>query len=129
MSDGKVVVTFTAKSVAHLLKEGGTCNWRLNRKNARQREFAICTRNAKADWVEGQEEHHAAFLVGRIKDVVLTSWAVIADSLAAIFAPPARPMRPDSPVIWRRRIAGCGPSGSTGDSASAASRASHSGGR
>lgn len=70
MSDSKVVVIFTAKSVARILKEGGTSSWRLDRNNARQCEYAILTRNANADWVEGPEEHHAAFLVGKIKDVV-----------------------------------------------------------
>lgn len=75
MAESKVVVVLTAKCVNRILREGGTCSWRLDRNNARQREFAICTRNANADWVEGSEEHHAAFLVGRIKDVVLSPFA------------------------------------------------------
>jgi hypothetical protein len=70
MSKHKAIIVFTAKSIDRLLREGGTSSWRLDRNNARQCGFAICTRNANADWVEGPEEHHAAFLVGRVKDVV-----------------------------------------------------------
>jgi hypothetical protein len=69
MNDETVVV-FTAKSVNRLLREGGTSSWRLDRNHARQCAFAVCTRNAYADWVEGPEDHHAAFLVGKVKDVV-----------------------------------------------------------
>ena len=70
MPENKVVVVFTAKSSDRILREGGTSSWRLDRNNARQCEFAVCTRNANANWVEGPEEHHSAFLVGKVKDVV-----------------------------------------------------------
>jgi hypothetical protein len=69
MSD-KAAVVFTAKSVDRILHEGGTSAWRLDRNHARKCVFAVCTRNANADWVEGHEAHHSAFLVGKIKDVV-----------------------------------------------------------
>ncbi len=69
MSDG-VAVVFTAKSVERILSEGGTSSWRLDRKHARQCAFAVCTRNAHADWVEGSEGHRSAFLVGKVRDVV-----------------------------------------------------------
>ena len=69
MSDEAAVV-FTAKSVERILCEGGTSSWRLDRNHARQCVFAVCTRNANADWVEGPEAHHSAFLVGKIRDVV-----------------------------------------------------------
>ena len=64
------IVVFTAKRVERILKEGGTSAWRLDRNNARRCTFAVCTRNANADWVEGPEAHHAAFLVGKVRDVV-----------------------------------------------------------
>jgi hypothetical protein len=64
------VVVFTAKSVETLLQEGGTSSWRLDRNHARQRAYAVCTRNANADWVEGSEAHHSAFLVGKVREVV-----------------------------------------------------------
>lgn len=70
MTNTPAIVVFTAKSVERLLHEGGTSSWRLDRNNARQCQFAVCTRNANADWVEGSEPHHSAFLVGKIKDVV-----------------------------------------------------------
>jgi hypothetical protein len=63
-------VVFTAKSTDRILREGGTSAWRLDRNHARQRPYVICTRNAKADWVEGEEAHRSAFLVGRVRDVV-----------------------------------------------------------
>lgn len=69
MSDEAAVV-FTAKSVERILREGGTSSWRLDRNHARKCVYAVCTRNAKAGWVEGPEEHHAAFLVGKVRDVV-----------------------------------------------------------
>jgi hypothetical protein len=71
----KTAVVFTAKSIERILKEGGTSSWRLDRNHARQCEFAVCTRNAHADWVEGPEAHHAAFLVGKVSDVVPASEA------------------------------------------------------
>jgi hypothetical protein len=66
----EVAIVFTAKSVERILKEGGTSSWRLDRNHARQCAYAVCTRNAHADWTEGPEPHHTAFLVGKVKDVV-----------------------------------------------------------
>jgi len=66
----KAIIVFTAKSIDRILQEGGTSSWRLNRLNARKCDYAICTRNANADWVEGSEEHHSAFIIGKVKDVV-----------------------------------------------------------
>jgi hypothetical protein len=66
----EAAVVFTAKSVERILHEGGTSSWRLDRNHARQCAFAVCTRNANADWVEGPEAHHSAFLVGKVRDVV-----------------------------------------------------------
>ena len=66
----EVAVVFTAKSIDRILNEGGTSAWRLDRNHARRCSYAVCTRNAHANWVEGQEPHHSAFLVGKIADVV-----------------------------------------------------------
>lgn len=66
----EVAVVFTAKSIERILREGGTSSWRLDRNHARQCDLVVCTRNANADWVEGPEAHHAAFVVGKINDVV-----------------------------------------------------------
>jgi hypothetical protein len=64
------VVLFTAKSDERILREGGTSSWRLDRNHARQCTYAVCTRNSNAGWVEGMEEHHSAFLIGKIREVV-----------------------------------------------------------
>jgi hypothetical protein len=66
----EAVIVFTAKSIDRILREGGTSSWRLDRKNARRCEYAICTRNTHAIWVEGTEEHQSAFLIGRVRDVI-----------------------------------------------------------
>lgn len=65
----EATVVFTAKSVERIIAEGGTSSWRLDRNHARRCPFAVCTRNANADWVEGPEAHHSAFLIGRVRDV------------------------------------------------------------
>jgi hypothetical protein len=70
MMANDTVVLFTAKSVERILQEGGTSSWRLDRNHARQCAYAVCTRNSNADWVEGMEEHHSAFLIGKIREVV-----------------------------------------------------------
>jgi hypothetical protein len=72
MADQKIAVVFTFKSVEAILRVGGTSSWRLDRNNARKCEYAVCTRNAYADRTEGKEEHRAAFLIGKVKDVVPT---------------------------------------------------------
>jgi hypothetical protein len=66
----EVVIVFTAKSVERIIREGGTSSWRLKPSHARRCAFAVCTRNANADWVEGPEEHQSAFLIGKIREVV-----------------------------------------------------------
>jgi hypothetical protein len=66
----EAVVVFTRKSTERIIKEGGSCWWRLDRNRARQCDFALCTRNAKSNQVEGRETHHSGFLAGKISDVV-----------------------------------------------------------
>jgi hypothetical protein len=92
MSRNECIVVFTAKSADRILSEGGTSSWRLDRRHARKCRYAICTRNANADWVEGQEEHHAAFLVGKVKDVVPSAteegdWLVLFSEYARVSVP------------------------------------------
>lgn len=69
----ETAVVFTSKSVERILKEGGTSSWRLDRNHARRCAFVVCTRNASSDWAEGPEDHRAAFLVGKVRDVVPSS--------------------------------------------------------
>jgi hypothetical protein len=72
MSDETLVI-FTAKSIETIQEEGGTASWRLDRNHARRCKYAVCTRNIHPRWregPEGPEPHHAAFLVGKISDIV-----------------------------------------------------------
>jgi hypothetical protein len=94
----EIVVLFTAKSVETLLGEGGTSSWRLDRNHARQCAFAVCTRNAYADWVEGPEPHHSAFLVGKVKDVVPSRDPQATDRYLIEFSEYARVNVPD---VWK----------------------------
>ena len=68
------VKIFTGKSVDRILNEGGTSSWKLNQHRARQMEYAVCYRNVKrTDEIGGgptPEDHHASFLIGRIRDIV-----------------------------------------------------------
>ena len=65
MPQTSAVVLFTAKSADRIIREGGTSSWRLDRNNARRCTYAVCVRNAHADWGDGNEQHHEAFLVGK----------------------------------------------------------------
>lgn len=64
------IVVFTAKTVETILAEGGTSAWRLQPDHAKARTYAVLTRNKFAKWSKGPEPHRAAFLVGKISDVV-----------------------------------------------------------
>lgn len=70
MSD--TIALFTARSAERIIREGGTASWRLDRNNARRCTYAVCVRNAHADWGDGREQHHNAFLIGKVADVVPT---------------------------------------------------------
>lgn len=64
------VVVFTARTVEAILAEGGTSAWRLHPEHAKARTYVVCTRNKFAKWSKGPEAHRAAFLVGKVHDVV-----------------------------------------------------------
>jgi hypothetical protein len=71
MADEAIVV-FTGYGKARILKEGGSQEWRLNQRRARQCEYLVCTqnRNADKDWSDPSEPQGQAFLVGKVSDVV-----------------------------------------------------------
>jgi hypothetical protein len=73
MSDQPAIVLFTAKSAERILREGGTSSWRLDRNHARRCTHAVCVRNTRATWGDGTEEHHVAFLVGKVSGVEPTA--------------------------------------------------------
>jgi len=65
------LVVLTFKSVDALLENGGTGDWKLRRRNVERCEYAVCTRNRHDPrGIGGPEPHGAAFLVGKIADIV-----------------------------------------------------------
>ncbi len=71
----KVLVVLTGKSRERLLKEGGTSEWVLNPAVVRGFTYVVCVRHAHPPYDPGPgarpEPHGAAFLVGKISDLVL----------------------------------------------------------
>lgn len=65
----RILVVFTFRSVDRLLAEGGSQAWALNQANARRCSYIVCTRNRHHEDSAQQEEHGAAFLVGKISGV------------------------------------------------------------
>lgn len=69
---GRALVVFTYRSIATILDERGSQAWSLNAGNARRCTYIVCTRNryfagaGPDEQAAAQEEHRAAFLVGRI---------------------------------------------------------------
>lgn len=94
------VTVFTARGPAVILREGGTQAWVLDPKRVRLCEFAVCTQNRgfKDDWGQATEPHQAAFMVGRISEVVPTPeldsqgrWLIRFSEYAEIHIPNAWP--------------------------------------
>ena len=65
------IVVFTGKSVEAMLAKGGSDAWVLDPSRARRCQYVVCTRNTHADFATpGPAEHGAAFLVGRVRDII-----------------------------------------------------------
>ena len=65
------LVVLTARGPQRLLDEHGTQAWRLNRENAQRLAFCVCVQNRhNGHWGGADQEHHHAFMVGRISAVV-----------------------------------------------------------
>jgi hypothetical protein len=65
------LVTLTARPLEWILGDGGSRDWRLDAERARQCEYLVCTQNRhNADFGAPTAPHGAAFLIGRISDVV-----------------------------------------------------------
>jgi hypothetical protein len=91
MSDDAIAI-FTGKSVETILQDGGTQSWVLDRGNARHCRYAVLCRNTHAEWSEGDEPHGAAFMVGRIGDVVPSTevpdrWKILFSDYALVNIP------------------------------------------
>lgn len=98
MHDTEFIAVFTAKSIETIFKEGGSKAWRLDRNHARKCAYAVLTRNSYAEWVQGTEPHHSAFLVGKIKDVVPAKADDDGDRWMILFSEYARV---DIPDVWQ----------------------------
>jgi hypothetical protein len=65
------VVTFTARPLEEIVQDGGSRDWRLDPERARQAEYLVCTQNRHSQGFRTPTAPHgAAFLIGRIADVV-----------------------------------------------------------
>ena len=79
------------KSLDHILHDGGSQSWVLDRNNARQCAFLVCCRSG-VEWFEGHEPRGSAFLVGRISEVVPSTensgrWLVRISEYATVSVP------------------------------------------
>ena len=68
------LVTFTAKPLETLLHDCGSGDWRLDAERARRCTYLVCTQNRhNADFGAPTAPHGAAFLIGRISEIVRSS--------------------------------------------------------
>lgn len=71
--DTRCVAVFTARSPNRVLKEGGSQAWALDPNRARTFPFLVCVQNQNnphRDFSDASEAHGAAFLIGKISDVI-----------------------------------------------------------
>ena len=96
----EAIAVLTAKGVATILREGGSCSWVLDPARARRCRWLVCTRNGHPDeWAreeEAPEPHRSAFLVGTIRDVVPSP-----DHEGRWLVRPDRYALADLPEAWR----------------------------
>lgn len=65
------LVVLTARGSKRLFDENGTQAWRLNPENAGRQTYCVCVQNRKnGHWGGADHEHHHAFMLGRIRDVI-----------------------------------------------------------
>ncbi len=90
------LVVLTARGPQTLIAETGTQAWRLRPDNVMKLKFCVCVQNRhNGHWGGADQEHHHAFLVGRIKEVVTSPER--ADRYLVIFSEYARL---DKPNAW-----------------------------
>lgn len=68
----KAVCVLTARGLETILAEGGTQAWVLDNGRAARFKYVVCVQNRSFadDWGKASAPHHAAFIVGKLKDVV-----------------------------------------------------------
>jgi hypothetical protein len=94
------VCVLTARGIESILEDGGSQAWVLDAKRARKCEYVICVQNRGFvdDWGHASADHHVAFLIGRLKDVVRSKeencekrWVLTFSEYAEINIPNAWP--------------------------------------
>ena len=101
----EVVTVLTYKGVDTLVADGGTQSWEASRKRLRRCSHVVCVRHQQGPYsAEGSEPHKAAFLVGKILDVVdsteTTDRQKILFSEYALVAAPNMPLHSANPVQY-----------------------------
>lgn len=67
----EALLVFTGRGPDKIISEGGSQAWALDPRRARACEYIVCCQNRRGgDWAGATEAHGAAFLVGKILDVV-----------------------------------------------------------
>jgi len=65
------LVVLTARGSQRIFDETGTQAWRLNPENAEKQTYCVCVQNRhNGHWGGADHEHHHAFIIGRIRNVV-----------------------------------------------------------
>lgn len=70
------IIVFTHKSTEFLLSINGSTSWKLDPARARRCKYIICVKNANhphANLSSNEPPHRAAFLIGRVSDIVKSS--------------------------------------------------------
>lgn len=84
-----VIAVLTYKSIETILETGGTQSWALDRIRAARCDYVVMCRNARTRDAEGPEDHAAAFLIGKVKDVVPSTetegrWLILISEYARV---------------------------------------------
>lgn len=69
MNNQKVMLVLTSKNLETMILEGGCGHWKAKPSSILACRYVVATRNKHSTWVQGQESHGAAFLIGEIEGV------------------------------------------------------------
>jgi hypothetical protein len=113
MDMAEVLTVLTYKGADHIVSDGGTESWVLNRGRVLACDHVVCARHRHGPWKpEGPEAHKYAFLVGKIARVEPSSetggrWRVEFDEYALVDGPKL-PLRSASPTQYFKSLAALG---------------------
>lgn len=109
----EILTVLTFKGADHIVGDGGTESWVLNRGRVLACDYVVCARHRHGPWKpEGPEAHKHAFLVGKIARVEPASdtggrWRVEFDEYALVDGPKL-PLRSASPTQYFKSLAALG---------------------